>query len=501
LCGSFFIMRYTFTSLGILLSLTALSASEAKSETAAARQRLDSIVSSRFKEAYEYDANGYTTLEVTYIMDTIKGEWVGEDRIEKVSDDEGNSISYARYYWDETLNRWAGVNRFDWSRDTNGKVLMYTLSTAWDTVTGQYVPGIKYENVRDQDGHRTSYTKYEWDTDSSEYLRSERGEVAYDVNGNMISFAIYEWDTDSSKYLPSETGDLIYDANGNNTSYTSFLWDQDSSKWMGNYRLEYTFDAGDNNTSTVRYDWDSGTSIWIEVSKEESVFDDNGQVVLQSESIWSSDSNDWILQDKYEREYDVNGFNTYSVSYGRDELLDQVVPLKRWVSIPDAYGDTQTSIVSVWENGKNDWVERDQTDYSFDYAYAREDLMTSLSAKHKITRRMEYLFEDDGLGGGEWKVSDDFGYYYTDLAVTDDTDLSVKQISIYPNPATDYIKIDGDPEAGGARVLIYDVSGKLVINQVLDDGGRIPVSHLSEGIYVVRLILGGQVKTGKIMIE
>jgi hypothetical protein len=41
----------------------------------------------------------------------------------------------------------------------------------------------------------------------------------------------------------------------------------------------------------------------------------------------------------------------------------------------------------------------------------------------------------------------------------------------------------------------------MVMNQVLDNGGRIRVGHLSQGIYVIRLVQGSKVKTGKVMIE
>jgi hypothetical protein len=80
-------------------------------------------------------------------------------------------------------------------------------------------------------------------------------------------------------------------------------------------------------------------------------------------------------------------------------------------------------------------------------------------------------------------------------------DISVGELSVYPNPASEYIQVEGDLDTGEARVMMYDVSGKMVMNQVLDRGGRIPVSHLSDGIYVVRLVQGSKVKTGKVMIE
>ena len=77
------------------------------------------------------------------------------------------------------------------------------------------------------------------------------------------------------------------------------------------------------------------------------------------------------MQSKYERAYDENGFNTYSASYGWDYQLNRMVGWKRWVATPDAYGNTQTLIVSVWDNNTDDWVERDKTEYTYDYAFMR----------------------------------------------------------------------------------------------------------------------------------
>ncbi len=41
-----------------------------------------------------------------------------------------------------------------------------------------------------------------------------------------------------------------------------------------------------------------------------------------------------------------------------------------------------------------------------------------------------------------------------------------------------------------------------ILNQAMDNTGKISVSHLSEGIYqIIRLVQGGRVQTGKVMIE
>jgi hypothetical protein len=48
---------------------------------------------------------------------------------------------------------------------------------------------------------------------------------------------------------------------------------------------------------------------------------------------------------------------------------------------------------------------------------------------------------------------------------------------------------------------MYNISGTMVLNRVLDNTGRVPVSHLSEGVYIIRLLQGKAIQTGKVMIE
>ncbi len=152
----------------------------------------------------------------------------------------------------------------------------------------------------------------------------------------------------------------------------------------------------------------------------------------------------------------------------------------------------------------NDWVGLSRYVYTYDYTFLYADLLLPFYIQHKILQYIAYAFtgaiplksdEDD------WEQNDVFIYYYSDLAVTGVSDISRGELSIYPNPATDFIQVEGDLDTDLTRIMMYNVSGKMVMNQVLDRGGRIPVSHLSKGIYVIRLTQGSKVKTAKVMIQ
>jgi hypothetical protein len=141
-------------------------------------------------------------------------------------------------------------------------------------------------------------------------------------------------------------------------------------------------------------------------------------------------------------------------------------------------------------------------DYTYDYDFTGFDILAPFYMWAMITSYIEYVYQDPVLKSSEeWIKIDEFNYYYSDLAVSGVDDIARGELSIYPNPATEYIQVEGDDLNGSARIVMYNVSGKMVMNQVLDRGGRIPVSHLSEGIYVIRLVQGDKVKTAKVMIE
>jgi hypothetical protein len=241
----------------------------------------------------------------------------------------------------------------------------------------------------------------------------------------------------------------------------------------------------------------------VEDSKEENTYNDRGILTSRKRSEWNPDSNKYILMFRWEQTYDENGWVLTSVTYFWDYQRNRLYGSSRTETTYDEYGNTPSVTTYAWDTTKNDWIGQQRLVYTFDYAYEADELFEPFGMRrHKITNLTEYAYEGVAeLKSDEWIKFDEFIYHYSDLAVSGVADLSWGELSIFPNPATDYIQVEGDLGTDVARVFIYNVSGRIVMNQVLDNGGRIPVSHLSEGIYVIRLVQGDKVKTAKVMIE
>ena len=78
---------------------------------------------------------------------------------------------------------------------------------------------------------------------------------------------------------------------------------------------------------------------------------------------------------------------------------------------------------------------------------------------------------------------------------------SMKEFSISPNPATNYITVENIDESSNNTIEICDISGKAIIKQMMQKNSRIDISKLASGIYIVRMSNVSGVFIGKLIKE
>ena len=64
--------------------------------------------------------------------------------------------------------------------------------------------------------------------------------------------------------------------------------------------------------------------------------------------------------------------------------------------------------------------------------------------------------------------------------------MKTAEIYIYPNPVTETLYITGE-DAANARLQVYDITGRMVINTV-NTTGTLQVSTLTTGMYIMRVV-------------
>jgi surface protein len=96
-------------------------------------------------------------------------------------------------------------------------------------------------------------------------------------------------------------------------------------------------------------------------------------------------------------------------------------------------------------------------------------------------------------------LEDTYGWNITDAGLDCSTasidDQNQLDISIYPNPTSDMVYIEGNYTQ--LKVIIYNVLGKEILNKSITNS--IDISHLDNGVYILQLSDGVKLSTRKII--
>lgn len=90
-----------------------------------------------------------------------------------------------------------------------------------------------------------------------------------------------------------------------------------------------------------------------------------------------------------------------------------------------------------------------------------------------------------------------------DCSLNANSFLNEKEFSIYPNPASGYVNIKASSVQNNVTVAIYDLNGRMVVNQFLQNthNAQININSLAIGVYVVKINSNGNSQTEKLIIQ
>ena len=79
-------------------------------------------------------------------------------------------------------------------------------------------------------------------------------------------------------------------------------------------------------------------------------------------------------------------------------------------------------------------------------------------------------------------------------------EMPVSELSVYPNPASDLISIEGI--GTGAIVRAFDVTGRsIAVEQVRSGNGRISTASWRRGWAILRVEWNDQVRTARVLLK
>ena len=73
-----------------------------------------------------------------------------------------------------------------------------------------------------------------------------------------------------------------------------------------------------------------------------------------------------------------------------------------------------------------------------------------------------------------------------------------QRVEVYPNPAIDFINFKINSTVIKAEVWLTDLRGKIILNQIINDGEGIDLTSFKHGIYLLLLKADGKINITKI---
>ena len=301
-----------------------------------------------------------------------------------------------------------------------------------------------------------SIVVYKYDDITEQLLPYSLYEYTYDANNNLTSEIVSHWDISTNSWIFSSKYEYTYDANNNVTTRIYSYWDTSTTSWINSSKYEYTYDANNNVTSEIYSLWDTSTTSWINYYKYEYTYDANNNLTSEIYSLWDTSTTSWINSYKYEYTYDTNN-------------------------------NVTSEIYSYWDTSTTSWIFADKDEYTYDLTVSIDNVLAPynmyVGSNNPILSYFNYNYN-----GSDFVLDMKEIYYYSDITgineFTDDYN-----VSIYPNPANDYLMINTTINEN-LKIEIYTIRGQNVMSTECTNNisqMRIDISQLPAGIYFIRI--------------
>jgi len=270
------------------------------------------------------------------------------------------------------------------------------------------------------------------------------------VNGEVIQHYETQYSSDTTHYWYNENNLLIEENGGSIVKYYSYnSLDQLKIKMV---RDPYYL-------AVWKYNYEETDSAKIIIRKFVYLGNETDTAAIDTVTAWGSEFYSYHVLDRLGR--DSVQINYYTSSDYRFKTCYQYLQ------------SGEISFVSIYYTDMREkqetWVEQARIEYTY----------------NEYGNLLEYhrMFYDESVPG--WKTENLKTYYYSSHQGTVTGDLKAAPVSIYPNPATNYITVK-NLSKDGLSYRVFNSMGQVILAGKLEDA-VIPVSFLQSGVYILQL--------------
>jgi len=388
-------------------------------------------------------------------------------------DERGNNSSQMIYFINE-LGVWQQEYIFEFFYDENDRLVAKNdhiilldgnkFSLYWEYEYNQYGDMILEKEIffdyeTDENGNQIEIKKFNWKT-----------EFKYNQDHKILSEVIYYRSKETGEWIFNSLDDYDYDLKGNLIRSRYALWDKTNQTWDYKWMDQYTYE-GLNRLKTNTFSRKNEVTGQLEVSS---------MYVYQYDRSWKS----------IEKTYFI--------------WLDCWNPSGKWIYEYDELRNLKEEIYQKLDTVGGQWINVQKYGLEHDNTYSAEEIIIPEREiqewfTHKLDRIQEYCWDKQK---GKWFQNGFTGlFFYSPINTSGSDEVPANNYIIFPNPFSDHITITNNENWACSTLLIFDQSGKKVSEKSIQNGDKINLSFLSDGIYFYNIQDNIQTHTGKLVKE
>jgi hypothetical protein len=336
------------------------------------------------------------------------------------------------------------------------------------------------------------------------YTNSNKMEYSYDSNNNLLEETEFSWV--SSQWKKSYGSIYTYNADNMAIVELSQNYDMNTNTISDDYRTNYMYNV-DGNLIQILDEEYLGSS-WVNVYKVDLQYSNNR--ISSGLSLEWNGSN-WVYGEdssKITINYNSNGTASSIVSDRWDGA--SWVASDRTIYTHDGSNRTTIEDGQAW-NGAS-WVTDYRLEYTYDtygnaieqkdfylnngtlilgsdetFTFDTTQLMASFVHPFKDKTGIDYLFSGEKIvnkiinsisSSNNYKTTYNYGE-----ATASVNDFSLVDVKVYPNPATNFIKVTAGNVAI-KNIELYTILGKKIMTSTKND---LNIENLVNGVYVLKI--------------
>lgn len=402
------------------------------------------------REIFSYNAEGYKTQQIYQNWSATDELWEGFARYTWEYSTTGKETNY-KYY---TFN---AMNEVDpWQLQTN---IISVYNTQDLIISKTNVNNNKELYSYDSNGNLTEKVIQSYNFSTDEFNNSDRIIYTFNSSNKLTEETNQFYNTGSGNWDNSTRIQYSYNSDGNLSSRNnqSFIF----NNWINSFRSSFTYDSNDLLTEELLQSYNEGSSSWQNSDKFTYTYNSAGKVLTKLRQGFISGS--W--------QNDTRETYTYNAANLELTYLNEQFSGGSWrgnTRITSTYDASNQRVSRLeeffgvnfqWVNSRFDTWEYDQ----FGNEIAREENTSWDGSKYNARIRFENK---------------------CNLIETSIHNANKNFIgNVYPNPTTNLLFID---LVTSGEVSVYDLKGQKLIHSVNQQNHVIEVSHLTNGLYIVK---------------